>query len=122
MGQQFFAQRSISLGGAVLQGHLGSLRPRQQAGHRLRNLLGRQRHRIDQSGGQADQARVLHGLLHEITDGLVRGSQRTLRERDRGQTLRERSRTHGAPLINGENTRNGGSSTTCPSLCNIPGE
>src|SRR5207302_10468680 len=69
-GEQFLAQRSVTLSRAVLQNGLSGLRPAEQVVQRRFDLSGRQRLVVHQPGGQADQVRVLHRLLHVITDRL----------------------------------------------------
>ena len=73
MLEDFFAERGVAFGGAVLQRRSTQDRVGEnlvESGFRFGNG---ERGLIDQAGGEADQIRMLDGGLHEITDRLIVG-------------------------------------------------
>ena len=75
------AQQLVTLRGAILQRRLRHLRIGEHFRDDGTHFFRGQRLRIDQPGGEANESRILDGLLHKVADRLLIGSLRTGRKR-----------------------------------------
>src|SRR6185437_2683319 len=69
MGKDFFAQRRMSLRGAILAGGTSSGRMGEQVGGSVSDFLKRQGGLVYQAGGETDEARRFQGESDQCTDG-----------------------------------------------------